>query len=106
MFNDINNHLAKKLEGGLFENITMTFCGRDYVIRRDFYTVKNGKVYNCSGGKLTPTEDSFMNVYTECQRIGTYNPNKEYHFKTCAVGGTKLRIMFKLNGFRKNKKTQ
>ena len=77
---ELSNKLkqSKKLEGGLFSEISVGYCGRDYVARRDLYTVKNDKVYSIENdGSLYATGDSLENIERACHRIGKYNPNEK-----------------------------
>lgn len=74
---------TRELEGSLFAEISIRYCGRDYVARRDLYTVKNGEVYNINkDGSLCETGDSLWNLKRDCHKIGKYNPDKKNQFKT------------------------
>ena len=85
-----------ELEGGLFVEISLTFCGRDYVARRDFYTVKDGLVYSFVDGVLYATGDSLWNVERDCKRIGKYNPAKKYTPKSSTLSYSEAKKALKL----------
>ena len=74
---------TKELEGKLFAEISLRYCGRDYVARRDLYTVKDDKVYSINNdGSLYATGDTLWNVKRDCHQIGKYNPNAKNEFKS------------------------
>jgi hypothetical protein len=69
---------TKELEGGLFADISINYCGRDYVVCRDLYTVKDNIVYSVvNDGTLYATGDTLWNIKRDCHRIGKYNPEKK-----------------------------
>jgi len=71
-----------ELEGGLFAEISLRYCGRDYVARRDLYTVKDGEVYTINkDGSLFATGDSLWNLKRDCHKIGKFNPEANNQFK-------------------------
>lgn len=72
---------SKELEGGLFAEISLRYCGRDYVARRDLYTVKDGLVYSVNeDGSLYATGDILYHIQRDCHRIGKYNSEAKNKF--------------------------
>ena len=92
---ELSDNLLKtgELEGGLFAHVTINYCGRDYVARRDLYTVKNGIVFcvSTSNGKLFQTEDSLWDVKKDCHRIGKYEPSVTYKLRTKTLSYSELK---------------
>lgn len=87
----------KELEGGLFAEISLRYCGRDYVARRDLYTVKSGIVYNINeDGSLYATGDNLYSLKRDCHRIGKYNPNKKYKFNTWTFSYAEIKKSLKI----------
>jgi hypothetical protein len=86
----IEDYLAFELEGGLFEYITLRYCGRDYVARRTFYMVKEGKVYELSKDGPYATGDTLLDLKTSCHRVGNYDPNFDYQAKNLAYNHEKI----------------
>ena len=67
---------TSELEGMLFVEISLVYCGRDYVVRRISYTVKDGVVHGINeDGSLYVTGDTLWNLKRDCHKIGKYNPN-------------------------------
>ena len=86
-----------KLEGGLFAEISLHYCGKDYVARRDLYTVKNGKVYNVNeNGSLTATGDKLHDIKRDCHKIGKYNPSDKNQFKSKQFSYSEIKKALKL----------
>lgn len=82
---ELSRNLRKngKLEGGLFAEISLRYCGRDYVARKDLYTVKNGLVYLVKAdGSLYATGDLLWHIQRDCHKIGKYNPDNKNQFKS------------------------
>lgn len=76
---DIEKFLAEEFEGGLFAEIAMTnISGKTFFVRRDLYTVLSGICYELGSGKPLPTGDTMISIKANCNRIGKYDPNKEY----------------------------
>ena len=86
-----------ELEGGLFAEISLRYCGRDYVARRDLYTVKEGVVYSInSDGTLFATGDILYNVQRDCHRIGKYNPSDKNEFTSSTFSYSEIKKTLKL----------
>ncbi len=86
-----------KLEGGLFAEISLSYCGRDYVARRDLYTVKEGVVYSInSDGTLFATNDILYHVQRDCHRIGKYKPSDKNEFKSSTFSYSDIKKTLKL----------
>ena len=86
-----------EFEGGLFAEISLRYCGRDYVARKDLYTVKNGLVYSInSDGSLYATGDCLYHLQRDCHRIGRYNPNDKNQFKSSTFSYSQIKKMLKL----------
>jgi hypothetical protein len=86
-----------ELEGGLFAEISLRYCGRDYVVRRDLYTVKDGLVYNINeDGGLYSTDDLLYHVQRDCHKIGKYNPNDKNQFKSSTFSYSQIKKILKL----------
>ena len=97
LFLSENLKKTKKLEGGLFACITLSYCGRDFVARKDLYTVQNGIVYAVlKDGTLYETEDILWHVERDCHRIGTYNPNKKYKTTAKTFSYSEIKKILKL----------
>lgn len=80
---ELSNKLkeSRELEGGLFAEISLHYCGRDYVARRDLYTVKDGLVYSINkDGSLYPTNDILYHIQRDCHKIGKYNSEAKSQF--------------------------
>jgi len=72
---------SKELEGGLFAEISINYCGRDYVARKDLYTVKDGVGYSvCKDGRLYATGDILYHIERDCHKIGKYNSEAKNQF--------------------------
>jgi len=92
-----NLRISGELEGGLFAEISLNYCGRDYVARRDLYTVKKGVVYNInSDGTLFATGDILYHVQRDCHRIGKYNQNDKNEFKSTTFSYSDIKKILKL----------
>jgi hypothetical protein len=86
-----------ELEGGLFAEISLRYCGRDYVARRDLYTVKEGVVYSINNdGTLFATGDILYHVQRDCHRIGKYNPSDKNEFKSATFSYSEIKKTLKL----------
>lgn len=89
--------ISRELEGGLFAEISLNYCGRDYVARRDLYTVKNGLVYSiCNNGEIFKTNDSLWILKRDCHKIGKYNPNAKNQFKSRSFSYSEIKKILKL----------
>ena len=80
MDKELHNHLATKMEGGLYAHIWVTpnIGAKEFIISKDYYTVIGGRVFAIEENGLYPSEDSLLTTETECRRIGKYDPNKTY----------------------------
>jgi len=86
-----------ELEGGLFAEISLRYCGGDYVARKDMYTVKNGLVYSINeDGSLHATGDCLYHVQRDCHRIGRYNPAGKNQFKSSSFTYSQIKRILKL----------
>jgi len=86
-----------ELEGLLFAEISLRYCGRDYVARRDLYTVKKGLVYSISkDGSLYATDDILYHIQRDCHKIGKYNPNANNQFKSSSFSYSEIKKILKL----------
>jgi hypothetical protein len=86
-----------ELEGGLFAEISINYCGRDYVARKDLYTVKDGLVYSvCKDGSLYATGDILYHIERDCHRIGKYNPANKNQFKSSTFSYSQIKQVLKL----------
>lgn len=90
--------ISGELEGGLFAELSLNYCGRNYVARRDLYTVIDGKVYSVSnrGEKPYATGDTLWNLKRDCHRIGKYNPKKVYQLKTNTLSYSEVKKILKV----------
>lgn len=85
------------LEGGLFAEISLLYCGRDYVARKDLYTVKDGLVYSINkDGSLYATGDCLYHVQRDCHKIGKYNPADKNQFKSSTFSYSQIKQVLKL----------
>ena len=89
--------VSRELEGGLFAEISLHYCGRDYVARRDLYTVKEGVVYSInSDGTLYATGDILYHIQRDCHRIGKYNQNAKNAFKSTLFSYSEIKKALKI----------
>lgn len=80
---DIEEHLKKEMEGNLYAEISLTYTGRDFVVRKDIYTVINGKVASISKDRDTFfTGDTLFDLNRECHLIGKYGDLNQEFFKS------------------------
>lgn len=96
---ELSDNLKKtgELEGGLFAEISLSYCGKEYVARKDLYTVKNGLVYSINkDGKLYYTGDCLYHVQRDCHKIGKYNPANKNQFKSNTFSYSQIKQMLKL----------
>ena len=96
---ELSDNLKKtgELEGGLFAEISLRYCGRDFVARKDLYTVKNGLVYSINKeGSLFATGDCLYHVQRDCHRIGKYNPDDNNQFKSSTFSYSEIKKLLKL----------
>ena len=96
---ELSDKLKKtgELEGGLFAEISLRYCGRDYVARKDLYTVKDGLVYSINkDGSLYATGDCLYHVQRDCHKIGKYNPADKNQFKSSTFSYSQIKQMLKL----------
>lgn len=89
--------ISGELEGGLFAELSLRYCGRDYVARRDLYTVKDGLVYNINkDGSLYATGDLLYHIQRDCHKIGKYNPTDKNQFKSSTFSYSEIKQILKL----------
>ena len=96
---ELSDNLKKtgELEGGLFAEISLRYCGRDFVARKDLYTVKDGLVYNINkDGSLFATGDCLYHVQRDCHKIGKYNPNDKNQFKSSTFSYSQIKKLLSL----------
>jgi hypothetical protein len=96
---ELSENLKKtgELEGGLFAEISLMYCGKDYVARKDLYTVKNGIVYSIdSEGSLYATGDCLYHVQRDCHKIGKYDPNDKNQYKSSTFSYSEIKMLLKL----------
>ncbi len=99
----INNELSEyirqsgELEGGLFVEISLrSIEGKTYTVRKDWYAVENGIVYDVSNGKKYATGDSLWNVKRICKRVGRYDANKIHKFQVKHYSYAEIKKLFKI----------
>lgn len=96
---ELSDNLKKtgELEGYLFAEISLRYCGKDYVARKDLYTVKNGLVYSINkDGSLYATGDCLYHIQRDCHKIGKYNPNNKNQFKSSSFNYSQIKNLLKL----------
>lgn len=75
----IHDHLAKKLEGGLFSYLYIKTSRPGFIsVHQWFYTVLNGIVYECWGKELNLSDDLLIDVETTCTRVSEYDAKQTY----------------------------
>jgi hypothetical protein len=97
--NELSDNLKKtgELEGGLFAEISLWYCGRYYVARKDLYTVKNGLVFSINkDGSLYATGDCLYHVQRDCHKIGNYNSADKNQFKSSTFSYSQIKKLLKL----------
>lgn len=75
---EVEEMLAKKLEGKVLVHIYMLQYGKTISIIKDHYTVQKGIIYIVENKKLTPSKDTFFDLDKECVVVGIYNSSKTY----------------------------
>ena len=96
---ELSDNLKKtgELEGCLFAEISLQYCGRDYVARKDLYTVNDGLVYSINkDGSLYATGDCLYHVQRDCHKIGKYNPADKNQFKSSSFSYSQIKKLLKL----------
>lgn len=96
---ELSENLKKtgELEGGLFAEISLRYCGRDFVARKDLYTVNDGLVYSINNdGRLYATGDCLYHVQRDCHKIGEYNPDDRNQFKSSTFSYFQTKQLLKL----------
>ncbi len=74
----INSFMAKKFEGGLFANASITHIGDEFQIYIRYHTVLGGVIYELKGREKFRTGDELIVIDTQCVRVGDYNPKESY----------------------------
>lgn len=94
---EIEKALSKELEGKVFEHVWVTNSGDTFFCAKDYYTVKDGKVfYIGKDGQLTPSKDTLLSIKSECRSVGSYKPDKQYKGKRITMKQTELKKALKL----------
>jgi hypothetical protein len=94
---EIEKALSKELEGKVFEHVWVTNSEDTFFCAKDYYTVKGGKVYYIAkDGALQPSDDTLLSIKSECRKVGTYNPDKQYKGKRTTMSQTELKKALKL----------
>lgn len=94
---EIEKHLAKELEGKVFEHVWVTNSEDTFFCAKDFYTVKDGQVYYIAkDGALQASDDTLLSIKSECRKVGIYNPDKKYKATRNTLKQTELKKALKL----------
>lgn len=94
---DVEESIAKDLEGGLFAHIYMTNFGGQHFVSRDLYTVINGQVFDVTQKKgLYFTDDTCFELNKCSKRIGKYDPSKTYTRTTNSFMYSEMKKLLKL----------
>ncbi len=88
---EIEHHLAKEMEGMIYESIWVMHAFGSYSVVKNFYLIKNGIVYEINGDRSHPTGDSLFDTHTNCHRLGKYNPRKTYKTKSYNCPASELK---------------
>lgn len=75
---EIEKHLASKMEGKVYEHIYVTKMFGKFWAVKEWYTVKNGKVYLVNNGALEPSGDSLETLKNDCLLFGKYTAGAPY----------------------------
>jgi len=94
---EIHNMLSPKMEGGLFEVVTIMFVCGEFWARKDFYTVQNGAVFIIEAKGLAASGDSLLELDKESQRVGKYDKGKTYPSVSRAFSFEEMKEILKLN---------
>lgn len=70
--------VAEEMEGGLFLNVYASQYSDMVTVSKHYYTVRNGIVMSVNNKIEQFTGDTLLTITAECNRIGEYNPTKEY----------------------------
>lgn len=94
---EVENHLAKEMEGIVYESIWLMHAFGSYYVTKNFYLVKGGIVYELNGEHSHPTGDTCFEVHTKCARLGKFNPRKTYKTKSynCPASDLKEKLGLK-----------
>jgi len=93
----VEEALAPKMEGKLYEHIWVTMIGEQYAACKDYYAVIDGEVYMVNDGKEQASEDSLEDTQLECMLVGEYDPDKIYERKILYYSKEQLKELLKLN---------
>lgn len=94
---EIEKALSKELEGKVFEHVWVTNSEDTFFCAKDFYTVKGGQVYFIAkDGELQASDDTLLSIKSECRKVGTYSPDKQYKGKRTTMKQTELKKALKL----------
>ncbi|MEM7087915.1 MAG: hypothetical protein AAF489_17165 [Bacteroidota bacterium] len=90
--------LSKRYEGKLFAHIWLhTYQGSTYWVNKDYYTVKEGKVcFIEKDGQLRHSDDTMLQLSTQCKLVGKYDPTKNYQRKHKEFTYAEIKKLFKI----------
>lgn len=91
---ELNEHLAKEMEGKLFVHLGVLKNFNSFMVNKDFYTCLNGVVLMVNDGKVQNTGDTPFTLHTDCIKVGKYNPNKVYKRKIKEYTYTEFKKLF------------
>jgi hypothetical protein len=94
---EIEIHLAKEMEGMVYESIWIMHAFGSYYVVKNFYLIKGGVVYELNNGKSHPTCDTLFDTHTKCSRLGKYNSRKVYKTKSYNCSASELKSKLGLN---------
>ena len=76
---EIEKMLAEKYEGKVFAQVYMIHMGGTYWVNRDYYFVRDGKVWLIEkDGATCDSKDTLFQLQLDCVIIGKYNPKNKY----------------------------
>jgi len=91
----INDYLAKKLEGGLFAHPTAYAIGDEIHLGLRYHTVLNGVVYELNGTNKDKTGDELITVEAQLIRVGDYVDGNTYSFLSRSLTHDELLAVIK-----------
>jgi hypothetical protein len=97
MTSEIENHLAKEMEGMIYEHIWIHHAFGSYYVVKNFYRIEKGIVFEINGDNSHPTGDTLFDTHTKCHRLGKYNPRKTYKTKSYNCPASELKTKLGLN---------
>ena len=76
---EIERHLAQKYEGKVLVSVYMIHMGGQWSIMRDYYHVKEGKIWLLSQYREPELmDDTFLQLSCDCMVVGKFNPKYKY----------------------------